>query len=222
MVDNQHWLDRWQQDRIGFHESSVNRHLKKWFPELAPAPGSQIFLPLCGKALDIYWLAQQGYEVLGIELSQIAVEAFFEENRIPFERSEGTRFTRYRADNITLLQGDFFDLTAQDLRDCRFVYDRASLIAMEGDFRDRYYAHMPAILPASCDMLLITLEYDPAEMRGPPFSVPSDEMMQRYREAFSIHMLETEDIIDERPRWRTVGLSALQESVFRLTRQVQS
>jgi thiopurine S-methyltransferase len=218
MVDNQHWLDRWQEDRIGFHEASVNHHLQNWLPRLAPPPGSRVFLPLCGKALDILWCAQQGYEVIGIELSQIAIEAFFEENSIACERSASDRFEIYRAEGITLLQGDFFELSADDLQGCRLVYDRAALIAMESNNRPDYYEHMLAILPPDCNMLLISLEYDQNEMQGPPFSVPTDEILQRYREDFSVNLLETNSIIDERPRWRKVGLSALQESVFSLTR----
>ena len=172
MVDNQHWLDRWKQDRIGFHEGRVNRHLQNWFSRMAPEAGSSVFLPLCGKALDILWCAQQGYAVIGIELSKIAIEAFFEENSIAFERIPSNRFEIYQAENITLLHGDFFDLTDDDLQYCRLVYDRAALIAMEGDSRLRYYDHMISILPRSCNMLLISFEYDQQEMQGPPFSVP--------------------------------------------------
>ena len=220
MVDNNHWLDRWQEDRIGFHEASVNRHLQNWFPRLAPAPGSGVFLPLCGKAVDIHWIARQGFEVVGIELSSIAIEAFFAENSLDFERVETDRFVEYKSANITLLQGDFFDLKHDDLSHCQLVYERAALIALEHHDRPRYYDHMLSILPASCDMLLVSLEYDQTEMQGPPFSVPTEEILQRYQNAFSIHMLETGNIIDERPRWRKVGLSALQESVFSLTRSV--
>jgi thiopurine S-methyltransferase len=156
--------------------------------------------------------------VIGIELSQIAIEAFFEENSLSFERIPSNRFEIYQSGNITLLQGDFFELTDDDLQYCRLVYDRAALIAMEGDSRLRYYDHMLSILPQSCDMLLISFEYDQQEMQGPPFSVPTDEILQHYREHFSIKLLETNSIIDERPRWRKVGLGALQESVFSLTR----
>ena len=104
MVDNKHWLDRWQEDRIGFHEANVNRHLQNWFPRLAPAPGSGVFLPLCGKAVDIHWIARQGFEVVGIELSSIAIEAFFAENSLDFERVETDRFAEYKSSNITLLR----------------------------------------------------------------------------------------------------------------------
>lgn len=218
MVDNQHWLDRWKENRIGFHEATVNPHLKNYLPQFSLPPAASVFLPLCGKAQDIAWLAQQGYEVIGIELSHIAVEAFFVENSLEFESVETDRFTIYKSANIRLLQGDFFDLRSQDLAGCDLVYDRAALIAMECPDRSRYYEHMLSIIPSLSNMLLITLEYDQAEMLGPPFSVPTDEVYRYYAEPFSINLLGRNNIIDERPRWRKVGLTTLSESVFRLDR----
>ncbi len=216
MVDNQHWLDRWKENRIGFHESAVNRHLAMYLEQFELPAFAPVFVPLCGKAQDIVWLAQQGYQVLGVELSQLAVEDFFAENLLDFERSETNRFAVYESRNIRLLQGDFFDLRSEDLDACQLVYDRASLIAMESPDRPRYFEHMFSIVPTPCKMLLITLEYDQKEMRGPPFSVPTDEVYQYYADALSIKLLERNDIVDESPRWRKVGLTALIESVFRL------
>ena len=218
MIDNQHWLDRWQDNRIGFHESSVNPYLQKHLPGFSLAEGSRIFLPLCGKALDIGWLAQQGYQVIGIELSRIAIEAFFDENKLDYERVDCDRFGRYRSGNITLLQGDFFDLRKDDLGACGLVYDRAALIAMTESQRPRYCEHMLCIVPDVSNMLLITLEYDQSEMSGPPFAVLADEVERYYSGAFSITLLESNDVLDERPRWREAGMTALGESVFRLDR----
>ena len=216
MVDNQHWLDRWKENRIGFHETSVNQYLENYLPQLALPEGATVFMPLCGKALDINWLAQHGYEVIGIELSQLAVEAFFEENSLDYERVVSDRFAIYTSGKIKLLQGDFFDLRNDDLSSCDFVYDRAALIAMELADRPRYYTHMLSVIPRASSMLLITLEYDQSEMLGPPFSVPTDEVYRYYSAAFSLSLLESNEIVDERPRWRKVGLSALRESVFHL------
>ncbi len=216
MVDNQHWLDRWKEDRIGFHEDTVNQYLKTYLPQFALPVGASVFLPLCGKAQDIAWLAQQGYEVIGIELSKIAIEAFFEENSLAYGCAESDRFVTYKSGNISLLQGDFFDLCQDDLSACHFIYDRAALIAMELPDRPRYYEHMLSIISSTSNMLLTTLEYDQAEMLGPPFSVPTEEVSRYYADAFAFNLLESNDIIDERPRWRKVGLTALNESVFRL------
>lgn len=218
MVDNQHWLDRWRENRIGFHESDVNRHLQTFLPQLALVEGSCVFMPLCGKSHDITWLAGQGFEVIGIELSELAIEAFFEEQALAFERFDSDRFGVYEAERITLLQGDFFDLRNDDLGACNFVYDRASLIAMSPSQRPRYYRHMLSITPAISSMLLITLNYDQSEMEGPPFAVADDEVRRYYENAFSINLLHSKDAIDESPRWRKAGLSTLVESVFRLDR----
>jgi len=109
-------------------------------------------------------------------------------------------------------------LRNDDLGACSFVYDRASLIALDAPDRPRYYEHMLSIVPAVSSMLLITLEYDQSQMQGPPFSVPAEEIYRYYDKQFSINLLQSEDIIDERPRWREAGLSALGESVFRLDR----
>jgi thiopurine S-methyltransferase len=218
MVDNQHWLDRWKENRIGFHEPAVNQHLQKYLPRFGLPDGACVFLPLCGKALDIAWIAAQGYEVIGIELSELAIEAFFEDNQIDYQRFDSDRFGVYKADNICLLQGDFFDLSNDDLGACSLVYDRAALIAMSRQDRPRYCDHMLSIIPVVSNMLLVTLEYDQGQMQGPPFAVLEDEVRRYYSDDFSINLLETNDIIDERPRWRDAGLGALSESVFRLER----
>lgn len=218
MVDNQHWLDRWNENRIGFHEDSVNAHLQTYLPEFNLPSGSHIFVPLCGKAHDLAWLARQGYEVLGIELSRIALEDFFAEHELEYRCADTERFRIYRSQGLTLLEGDFYDLCAEDLDECVLTYDRASLIAMETPDRPRYYQHMHSILPARSNMLLITLEYDQVEMRGPPFAVLEAEVRENYQAEFSIQGLARNSIIDERPRWRKAGLTALDEVVYRLDR----
>ena len=218
MVDHQHWHDRWREDRIGFHETTVNPHLQTYLPAFSLPAGSRIFVPLCGKALDLAWLSDQGCEVLGIELSRIALEAFFAEQERDYSCTDTDRFRIYRSGNLTLLEGDFFDLRADDLQGCALTYDRAALIAMESPDRPAYYEHMRSVLPSDSGMLLITLEYDQGEMRGPPFAVPEAEVRDHYSAEFSIRSLERNSIIDERPRWRKVGLSALEEVVFRLDR----
>ena len=75
-----YWQDRWDNNLVGFHMDDVNPYLQKYWPVLDIQVGQQVLLPLCGKSLDMLWLAGQGYEVLGIEISPVAVESFFIEN----------------------------------------------------------------------------------------------------------------------------------------------
>ena len=45
-------------------------------------------LPLCGKSLDLVYLYEQGYQVIGCECSELACEQFFSENKIPFVKTQ--------------------------------------------------------------------------------------------------------------------------------------
>jgi thiopurine S-methyltransferase len=218
MIDNQHWLERWQQNRIGFHESAINRHLQQYLTQFSLVPGATLFLPLCGKSYDIAWLSQQGFEVVGIELSGLAIEAFFEEHSLPYQTFESDRFILRKAGNISLYEGDFFDLRARDIGECALVYDRAALIAIDESQRANYCEQLMSIIPGSSNMLLITLEYNQSEMEGPPYAVSSDEVERSYAGAFSIELLEREDVVDIRPRWREQGLQSLYQAVYRLYR----
>ena len=67
------WQARWAQGQIGFHLQEVNPYLQQHWPSLSIAPGSQVLVPLCGKSLDMAWLAGQGLRVLGVELADRAV-----------------------------------------------------------------------------------------------------------------------------------------------------
>ena len=210
------WLDRWKQNRIGFHESTVNPYLCRYLPEFKLNQGDTIFLPLCGKTHDIAWLAQQGFQVVGVELSEIAIESFFSEHNLQYQEFESERFMLRKSGNISLIQGDYFDLQREDLSACKMVYDRASLIAIDEASRSRYCAQMQSIIPQATDQLLIALVYDQSQMKGPPFAVSMSEVSRYYASEYSLNVLEQNDVLDERPRWREQGLTALIETVYRL------
>lgn len=215
------WLERWQKDHIGFHEGSVNTHLKKHISDFNLKSGDRIFMPLCGKAHDIAWLAKQGFEVIGIEIAGIAIEAFYSEFNMQFQQFQSDRFIMRKSGNIMLFEGDYFDLQSDDLADCKLVYDRAALIAIDEFNRARYCAHMQTITPDNCDMLLVTLDYDQTQMSGPPFSVLQDEVFQHYQSQYQIESLEKNQVVDEQPRWRKQGLTSLMESSYRLKRGIE-
>lgn len=212
------WLDRWRQNHIGFHQGEVNNYLKQYINLFNLKPGDRVFMPLCGKAHDIAWLAKQGFKVVGIELSDIAIESFFSEFEMQFQQFESDRFVMRKSGNIMMLQGDYFDLQAEDLQGCRLVYDRAALIAIDEPNRPQYSEHMQALTSTDCDMLLITLDYNQSVFSGPPFAVSPEEVFEHYQKAYQIELLETQEVVDEQPRWREQGMTSLLERVYRLTR----
>ena len=210
----QDWLERWQENQIGFHQQEVNPYLQNYLLNYNLQKGSRIFLPLCGKALDILWLVEQGFEVVGVELSPLAIESFFNEADLSYSQESNDRFVIRQSRGITLLEGDYFDLNADDLGACHLVFDRAALIAIDAESRARYCAQMQSI--TACPQLLVILQYDQSIMPGPPFSVDDTEVATYYSDGFAISEIEKNEIIDESPRWRQKGLDSLVETVFSL------
>ena len=214
-----YWLDRWTRDEIGFHQDSFNSYLPEYWETLQLASDGQVFVPLCGKTRDMLWLRNQGHAVLGVELSALAVQAFYRENGLQSDLSHlpGKRFEQYAANRIRILHGDFFDLCNNDLANTRAVYDRASLVALPPDMRRRYANHMRNILPPGTKMLLVSFDYPQPEMQGPPYAVSPDEVIALYRDYAEINVLAQIDVLEDNPRFQQRGLSRLQESIFLLT-----
>jgi len=213
------WLERWEQNQIGFHEKEVNDHLINFWGALNILPESKVFVPFCGKSRDMLWLLAQGYEVLGVELSPIAVKSFFSENDLEPRITNHGDFQRWEAEGVSIYLGNFFDLNAEDLIDCSAVYDRASLIALPPDMRQRYVDHLRTIAHVISQTLLVTLEYDQSEMQGPPFSVNKNEIYKMFGEGCDVECLLEENALDKNDHFIQKGLTCLLESVYLLNKR---
>jgi len=183
------WHQRWARDEIGFHESSANTLLQRHFDALSLPPGSVVFLPLCGKTLDIGWLADRGHPVVGAELSERAVEQLFAERGLTPSVTDLGHVRRFRADRITVYAGDLFALERDDVGPVSAVYDRAALVALPPEMRGRYAARVVAIT-AGAPQLLVCFEYDQQRMEGPPFSVDAGEVHALYGDVYAARSLE--------------------------------
>lgn len=212
------WHERWRNGQIGFHQPTVDRNLKRHWPMLNLGRGSRVLVPLCGKSLDLTWLRDAGHSVVGIEISAAAIESFFAENGITAQRRVQGDFEIYEASNLQLFCGDFFKFTSALAGEAAAVYDRAALIAWAPEQRARYAAHIAGLLSAGTPMLLNTLEYEQAQMEGPPFSVTSDEVRELYAPRFKIQEIARQDILARELRLRKRGLTALAEVCYHLVR----
>lgn len=209
------WHEKWRRREIGFHEGQPNAMLQRHWARLGIPHGSRVLVPLCGKAVDLVWLAAQGHRVTGIELSEQAVREFFAEQALEPEVDTNGPYRRFRAGNIELLCGDFFELAELVLDDVAAVYDRAALIALPAPLRERYARTLQDTLPKQLRMLLITLAFPPGRTGGPPFSVSATEVRERYEREFAIERLECSNVSD---KTSAPGDSTIQECAWLLVR----
>ena len=206
------WESRWQEDRIGFHLKEVNPYLIRFSDQLLHQNPDRVFVPLCGKSLDLCWLTKKTKKVVGIELVKKAVQDFFSENNITSLIQQEKNLQKFCSKSIDIYLGDFFKLDPEKISPFKAIYDRASIVAIEKLDRRKYVYHLNSFLEPSGRILLITLEYNQNQMKGPPYSVPAKEIESLFAPLGSIKLLETCDILDD--RFRNKGLNQLLEHVF--------
>ena len=208
-MNRQDWLNRWEAGNIGWHQANGNESLRRFWPSLEK--GRRVLVPLCGKSVDIMWLAGQGLDVTGVELSVVAVENFFAEQELSYELDTSGHLDCYRASeqSIALYCGDYLDFVAP-----RFdaLFDRASLIALDEASRPAYVQHTKSLLKAHAVQLLITLEYDQSLVGGPPYCVLSDEVASYWPRLRSIKVQEALESCP--PRFRDAGLLHVNEVIW--------
>jgi len=192
-MDASFWHNRWQTNQTGWHESTVNPLLIAHFPSLNLPSGRRVFVPLCGKSLDLGWLLSQGYTVAGAELSELAVTQLFAELGLKPHLFEIGKHTHFRAEKIDIFVGDLFDLSRERLGPVDAIYDRAALVALPEATRVQYTAHLKA-LTVLAPQLVIGYEYDQTMAPGPPFSVTPDELHHHYSDDYTLTPLARIDV----------------------------
>ncbi len=220
------WHSKWDAQQIGFHQSEVNPLLIKYWPQLnlSHSANTSVFVPLCGKTLDICFLAELGHEVVGCELNETAVEHFFTENNLRFSTSSEGELKKFVTEQVSIYQGDLFSLSPETLsRQERpaigAFYDRAALIAWPEEMRLDYVDKLAELIPPKSIGLLITLDYPQETLKGPPFAVSNDWIVSNMGKNFEIELLASKDVLNENPRFIKKEVPWLTESVYRLERK---
>jgi thiopurine S-methyltransferase len=227
------WNERWERGETGFHQPVLNPYLGFYYGEKGPGfevrKRCRVFVPLCGKSLDLYWLSQKGYAVVGVECSEIAVRSFFEHHELSYKVVEQGNHIKYIHEvsnvgdvlentSVEILLGDYFDLQPSDLGDVTDVFDRASLIALPQDTRSAYVKKITDLQRPGTRSLLVTLAYNQNEMDGPPFSVDEDEVNRLYGNDYKIEKLAAKEILEDESKFQQWGLTELTETAYKLTR----
>jgi len=204
-MEPQFWHDRWERREIGFHMPKPHVALERRWHSLALPPGARVFVPLAGKSLDLIWLAEHDHAVVGIELSALAVREFAEEH--PAARG------------IDLRCGDLFELTPETLGPIDAIFDRASLVALPPAMRLDYATQLARLSPPGTKTLLVTMEYDQRQMRGPPHAVMPDEVHALFAATHEIRELDELTALEDFPRMSARGVTHLAERVYLLHRR---
>lgn len=210
------WYEKWNKNEIGFHLKNTHPLLKKYLTQDRLNSIKTVFVPLCGKTLDIQYLLDLGLNVVANELSEVAVQELLKGLDIEPEVSQWSGGTCYCAGKLNVLVGDFFELTANQLGTVDLVYDRAALIALSPEMRVTYAKHLKSITN-NTPQFLITLTYDQNVMSGPPFSVNKEEVNQNYGDVYDSEVLFSKDIIEFESKFANRGLTSLFENAYWLS-----
>ncbi len=213
-MEPDHWHQRWQEGRIGFHTGNINPWLERFYNKLLLEKGDTVLLPLCGKAADLAWLAEQGLNVIGVELSDIALTQFFEEQQLAPTLEQHDPFRTWSSGPMTLFEGDFFDFDHARAQSSNALFDRAALVALPAEMRERYVQHLSTILNRDTPILLVATDYPQEEKAPPPFAVSDAEVRRLYRKAFSVELLHSEDLTHSQDPLSKRGVSHLTENVY--------
>ena len=208
------WLEYWENNETNWHSDVVTQELEEYLGLLKIEPGDKVFFPLCGKSLDMLYMLNRGFSVIGVELSEIGIKQFFYENGLDFTISQVGEFDLYSAKNIEIYCGDFFSLTSKYLCDVKAVFDRKSLIALDQNLRQKYVKHLNDIISLGVRILLITLHYPQHQMSGPPFSVDKSEVESLFSMAFNYQELKSFQDIENGSKLERSGVDYIENAAY--------
>jgi thiopurine S-methyltransferase len=170
-MDANFWHERWKRNETAFHEGHPNPLLVTYFGALSLAAGSRIFVPLCGKSLE------QLFVELGVE---------------PFISALGD-IDLWSTNNLDIFVGDLFAVSRNMLGPVDAIYDRAALVALPEQVRNRYGTHLRDITEEA-PQLLICYEYDQRVMDGPPFSIDAEEVHRHYASRYDLSLIASRPV----------------------------
>ena len=213
------WLDLWHNNEIAFHKAEHNELLLEFWSRLELPSNAPVFVPMCGKSLDMRWFESVGHPVVGVELAPVAVQTFFAEAQEIPEQCCLERFISHQVNGTKIYLGDFFDLTAPLLDGVQGLFDRGALVALPADMRFRYVDHLLRIIPDGTRILLIAFEYDQKLVAGPPHAVMPEEVASLYGGRCDVELLESIVTSNLPGHFSEQGVPRAAESAYLITKR---
>ncbi|KAM8966240.1 thiopurine S-methyltransferase-like [Pelodytes ibericus] len=226
MLSVNDWMARWEKRIIGFHEANVHVLLAEFVDDMVNNRKQiRILFPLCGKAVDMKWLADMGHTIVGIDVSEIAIKEFFAENNIPYVEEDvpgisGAKVFKSTSGNISLYCCSIFNINDSIVGKFDGIWDRGAMVAINPCDRQRYVSLIISLMAKDCHYLLVTVEFEPKLHAGSPFYVPDEDLETMLGSLCSYKCLKTIDALSDNQRqW---GLVFYQEKIFLVTLQIHS
>lgn len=214
------WEDCWSVGKTFFHRSAYHPMLVEHIEKLINGRSNLvIFIPLCGKSLDIKYLYDLGHTVVGVEGAKSPIEEFFGEHNLEFTKSDcpSVNGSVYKnGDNrIRIYHGDMFDFNGKDEVKFSGVWDRGSFGAINKTDRPKYVELLTSMVTEDCQYLLNTYDYNPEQFSGPPHCFTDEEMLGYWGHKWNITRIHYEDVNNDSKREK--GVEYFNEQVHHLT-----
>ncbi|XP_013388873.1 probable thiopurine S-methyltransferase [Lingula anatina] len=189
------WIGAWERNSTRWHMPNVNCFLEEFLDVLlAGKKAAKILVPLCGKTIDMKWLADLGHTVIGVDGAEKAATEFFTEQNIaykvePCDAIQGTLCCSM--DNkIRIYVGDFFKFNQDFEGQFDAIWDRASLVAIDESDRLQYVNILNSVLKPGCHCLIEAMDFIPSEKSGSPHAIPLECVRELFGNDYNVKLLK--------------------------------
>ena len=194
------WLEKWKQGTTPWHKPEVDHNIQDHLKELTKGEANvSILVTWCGKSLDLLWLCQQSCDVVGVELSEIAVKQLFEENSVPYSTKKLGEFTLYQAEDrkLKIFLGDYYKLTPDLAGTFDTAWDNNAFGSSPPADRQKYVSVLSSLLKPKGRVLLANWEYGKLVRDIYPYSLTSSEVKEYFKEMFDVQFLGKCEVFTE-------------------------
>ncbi|XP_073534935.1 thiopurine S-methyltransferase-like isoform X2 [Phyllobates terribilis] len=218
VLSDDDWKQIWEARNIGFHEKNIHPLLSEFLNEMQDGrPKLNIFFPFCGKAVDMKWLADMGHNVVGVDVCEMALKEFFTDHNIPYTQEAiagipGAKVFKSVSGNIALYCCSIYDLSHSVTGKFDGIWDRAAMVAVNLKDQERYVNVLLSLMAKDCRCLLVTVEYDPNLIKGPPFYIPEFDLENLLGPSYTFkHLKKIDALGDLQKQW---GLDIYFENIY--------
>ncbi|KAK3735884.1 hypothetical protein RRG08_041071 [Elysia crispata] len=203
-----YWTKRWENNQIAFHKTEVHRMLIKHQKMLSSnGKPKNVFVPLCGKTLDLKWLADQGIKTVGLDIALIALQQVFtesglewKETNVPLLGADG-KLLSSKDGELKLYCGDMMKFSEDIAGTFDAVWDRGCIVALERENLKRYVQIIKNILKPGGRILVELLQFDVAIMDDitsptkppPPYPTYEEDLKSLYEPECYVEFVDQEN-----------------------------